>query len=133
MSKIKQNDDQSLTDIDIFIDEKPTGEISAGAGYGTDGTTFQIGIKENNFNGKGINLAANLELGEDSVKGLLAYTHPNFAYSDRSVTTSIEATETDKLKNLVIKIQLMLLHFQLDMSNTMIYFSLLVLQYQVSL
>ena len=98
MSKIKQNDDQSLTDIDIFIDEKPTGEISAGAGYGTDGTTFQIGIKENNFNGKGINLAANLELGEDSVKGLLAYTHPNFAYSDRSVTTSIEATETDKLK-----------------------------------
>ena len=98
MSKIKQNDDQSLTDIDIFIDEKPTGEISAGAGYGTDGTTFQIGIKENNFNGKGINLAANLELGEDSVKGLLAYTHPNFAYSDRSVTTSLEATETDKLK-----------------------------------
>ena len=98
VSKIKQNDDQSLTDIDIFIDEKPTGEISAGAGYGTDGTTFQIGIKENNFNGKGINLAANLELGEDSVKGLLAYTHPNFAYSDRSVTTSIEATETDKLK-----------------------------------
>ena len=75
MSKIKQNDDQSLTDIDIFIDEKPTGEVSAGAGYGTDGTTFQIGIKENNFNGKGINLAANLELGEDSVKGLLAYTH----------------------------------------------------------
>ena len=98
VSKIKQNDDQSLTDIDIFIDEKPTGEISAGAGYGTDGTTFQIGIKENNFNGKGINLAANLELGEDSVKGLLAYTHPNFAYSDRSVTTSLEATETDKLK-----------------------------------
>ena len=97
-SKIKQNDDQSLTDIDIFIDEKPTGEISAGAGYGTDGTTLQVGIKENNFNGKGINLAANLELGEDNVKGLLAYTHPNFAYSDRSVTTSIEATETDKLK-----------------------------------
>ena len=98
-SKLRQTDDDNLTDIDIYIDEKPTGEISAGAGYGTDGTSFSIGIKENNFNGKGINLSANLDLTEDSIKGMLAYTHPNFAYTDRSVTTSLESTETDKLKN----------------------------------
>lgn len=98
-SNVKQNsNDDTLTEIDIIIDEKPTGEISAGAGYGTDGSTFSIGIRENNFNGKGISLTSNLELGEDSIKGLLSYTHPNFAYSDRAVTTSLESTETDKLK-----------------------------------
>ena len=98
-SNIKQNsNDDTLTEIDIIIDEKPTGEISAGAGYGTDGSTFSIGVRENNFNGKGISLTSNLELGEDSIKGLLSYTHPNFAYSDRAVTTSLESTETDKLK-----------------------------------
>ena len=26
----------------------------AGAGYGSDGSTISVGIKENNFNGKGI-------------------------------------------------------------------------------
>ena len=98
-SKIKSNnEDENLTDIDLYFEEKATGEISAGAGVGTDGTTFSLGIKENNFNGKGIGLTANLDLGEDSIKGILSYTHPNFAYSDRSVTTSLESIETDKLK-----------------------------------
>ena len=31
--------------IDITIEEKPTGEIMAGAGVGTDGTTFQFWYK----------------------------------------------------------------------------------------
>ena len=98
-SKVNTNSkDENFTDIDIYFEEKPTGEISAGAGVGTDGTTFSFGVKENNFNGKGIGLTANLDLGEDSIKGTLAYTNPNFAYSDRAVTTSLESIETDKLK-----------------------------------
>ena len=84
--------------IDIYIEEKPTGEISAGAGYGTDGSTFGFGIKEKNFNGKGINLAAKLDLTDETIKGSLAYTHPNFAYSNRALTTSLQSTSTDKLK-----------------------------------
>ena len=39
--------------ININVQEKPTGEISAGAGFGTDGGTFMFGVKENNFLGKG--------------------------------------------------------------------------------
>ena len=39
-----------------------------GAGYGTDGSTFSFGIKENNFNGKGIKLASKLELNESLLK-----------------------------------------------------------------
>ena len=97
-SDINRGKNDSSEIIDIYIEEKPTGEISAGAGYGTDGSTFGFGIKEKNFNGKGINLAANLDLTEESIKGSLAYTNPNFAYSNRALTTSLQSTSTDKLK-----------------------------------
>ena len=90
-------DEVGLKDIVLTIEERPTGEIMAGAGYGTDGSTFSIGIKENNFNGKGIILESNLNLTEQSIKGSLNYKHPNFNYSDRALSTSLEVTETDKL------------------------------------
>ena len=90
-----QNSEQK--DINIIIEEKPTGEIMAGAGYGSDGSTFSIGIKENNFKGEGINLNTRLSLTEQTVKGFFEYTHPNFAYSDRALSTSLESSVTDKL------------------------------------
>ncbi len=96
-SKVYESEENSKTDIDIIIEEKATGEISAAAGFGTDGSSISLGIKENNFNGKGIVLETNLSLGEDSVRGLLNYSHPNFAYSERALNTSLESTVTDKL------------------------------------
>ena len=98
-SEINDSDDPSQKIIDIIIEEKPTGEISAAAGVGTTGSTFAIGVKENNFNGEGIELDANLAFSKESLRGLFAYTHPNFAYSERSVTTSVENTITDKEKD----------------------------------
>jgi outer membrane protein insertion porin family len=98
-SEIKDGSTNGFKIIDINIDEKPTGEVTAGAGHGTSGSTFIVGIKENNFNGNGVKLDANLTLTEESVKGRLAYTTPNFAYSDRSLTSSIESTSTDKIKD----------------------------------
>ena len=70
---------------------------AAGAGYGTDGSSFFVGISENNFNGKGIKLSTNVEIGTESVRGSIFYTNPNFAYSDRALTTSLQSTVTDKL------------------------------------
>ena len=96
--KTRNGTDNDKKIVDIYIEERPTGEIMAGAGYGTDVLNVFFGIKENNFNGKGIKLASKLELNEESIKGSLDYTHPNFAYSNRSVTTSLESTVTDKLK-----------------------------------
>ena len=89
------NDDKNV--INLIVEEKPTGEISASAGVGTEGTTFAFGVKENNFNGKGIKLATNLAISDDSIRGLFDYTHPNFAYTDRALSTSLESTATDKL------------------------------------
>ena len=102
-SKVKSNiidtENADQKDIDIIIEEKPTGELMAGAGYGTDGSTFSIGIRENNFKGEGINLDSKLSLSEQTVKGFFEYTHPNFAYSDRALSTSLESSVTDKLTN----------------------------------
>ena len=50
------NGDKTKT-IDITIEEKPTGEIFAGAGTGTNGTTVSFGVRENNYLGKGILLS----------------------------------------------------------------------------
>ena len=96
-SDIKDGSKDNQKIIDIAITEKATGEISAGAGYGSEGSTFGFAVAENNFRGKGINLAASLQLSEDKIKGMFNYTHPNFNYSDRSLTTSLQSSTTDKL------------------------------------
>ena len=98
-SEIVDGKDDALKIINVFIDEKPTGEIMAGAGYGTNGSTFVIGIRENNFAGKGITIDSNINLSEESLKGKISYTNPNFRYSDRSLISSIESTTTDKEKD----------------------------------
>ncbi len=83
--------------INISVEEKPTGEIMAGAGVGTSGTSLLFGVKENNFLGKGIGLDANLNLGTDSVKGKFSVKNPNFRNSNKSINFDVLAIETDKL------------------------------------
>ena len=63
VSKEVIDDKKSKTrTINISVEEKPTGEIFAGAGVGTSGGSIGFGIKENNFLGKGIKLDTNLTL-----------------------------------------------------------------------
>ena len=83
--------------INIEVEEKPTGEITAGAGFGTSGGTLIFGVKENNYLGKGYSVNSNFTLNADSVKGILSLRNPNFKNSNKSVFASLEATETDKL------------------------------------
>ena len=84
--------------ININIEEKPTGEIMASAGYGTTGGSVGFGIKENNFLGKGIKLDSNFIIESDSFKGKFAVTNPNYKNSDKSVYISAEASENDFYK-----------------------------------
>ncbi len=94
---IKDGSKPSLKIIDINIEEKPTGEISLGAGYGTQGGTFGGGITENNFLGKGVKLDTNFSVSKSSLKGKLIYSQPNFNYTDNTLFTSIKSTSTDNL------------------------------------
>ena len=52
-SEIKNGSKNNLKVINIKVEERPTGEVSAGAGVGTDGGSFAIGISENNWLGEG--------------------------------------------------------------------------------
>ena len=94
-SKTLINDDTKTKSIDIFVEEKPTGEIYAQAGVGTSGSSFGLGVKENNFLGKGIGLDSNFQVSTDSFKGKFSVTNPNFNNSYKSLYISAEATETD--------------------------------------
>ena len=85
--------------ININIEEKPTGEISAGAGIGTSGSTVMFGVKENNYLGKGLSVDANATISAETFKGLLRVTNPNYNNSDKSIFASIQAIETDQLAN----------------------------------
>ena len=85
--------------INITVEEKPTGEISAGVGFGTTGSSIAFAIKENNYLGKGIKLDSNLTVSTEAIKGSFTVNNPNFKNSDKSINFSLQADETDRLKN----------------------------------
>jgi len=94
---IKEGSNNSYKEIDINVEERPTGEISVTAGLGTTGETIGAGIRENNFLGKGIRLNTNFEVTSDSIKGQFIYAKPNFNYSDNTLFTSIKSSSSDFL------------------------------------
>ena len=98
-SEVLDGSDINQKIINISVEEKPTGEISAGAGVGTNGGTVSFGIRENNYLGKGLTVQSNLTINEESLKGLFSVSNPNYKNSDKAVYFTAEATETDRLKN----------------------------------
>ena len=98
-SEVLDGSEKNQKIINISVEEKPTGEISAGAGVGTSGGTVSFGIKENNYLGKGLTVLSNLTINEESLKGIFSVSNPNYKNSDKSVYFTAEATETDRLKN----------------------------------
>mgnify|MGYP001160120553 CR=1 FL=1 len=97
--EIKDNKDNQNKLINLSVEEKPTGEIMAGAGFGTSGTTTSFGIKENNYLGNGLSVDAKLDLSEESIKGKFSLRNPNYKNSDKSIFTNIQSSETDRLSD----------------------------------
>ena len=85
--------------INITVEEKPTGEIMAGAGVGTSGGTVAFGVSENNYLGRGIEFTSDVSVSAESLKGLIAINNPNYKGSNRSLNVSLESTVTDRLEN----------------------------------
>ena len=97
-SEIVESDKENNKIINIIVEEKPTGEILAGAGLGTNGGTISFAVKENNFQGLGIGLNTSLTISEEDLKGSFSVVNPNFKNTDRSVYTRLESIETDRLE-----------------------------------
>ncbi len=98
-SEVLNSPDGNSKIINIKVEEKPTGEVMAGAGFGTSGSSLLFGVKENNFLGNGVGLDANINFGTDSIKGKFSVNNPNYKNSDKSLNLSLLATETDRLTN----------------------------------
>ena len=85
--------------LEVKVAEKATGEIMAGAGVGTDGTSVMFAVKENNWLGKGINLKSSLSLNAQSISGSIAIRNPNYNYTGNAVFSSLDISSTDKSTN----------------------------------
>ena len=83
--------------INLTVVEKPTGELSLGAGFGSSGGTIGAGVKENNFLGKGIKLNSDLSISPNTIKGTLIYEKPNFNYSDNSLLLSATSSANNEI------------------------------------
>ena len=98
-SEVVEGDTTDTKVVKITVEEKPTGEISAGAGIGTTGGSLGFSVKENNYMGKGIKLNSALNLTDSSIKGVFSATIPNYNYSDNSLTTSLISSSNDNLND----------------------------------
>ena len=95
--KVEDAEDNFKKNIIISVEEKPTGEISAGAGAGTSGTQISFGVAEKNYGGTGVKLDTSFLISDTTLRGKFSVDNPNFKNSDRSLRTTLESTNTDQM------------------------------------
>ncbi len=93
---INQGSSNNTKIIDIDVEEKPTGEISAGAGVGTNGGSFAFSISENNWLGKGLKVETFAEIDEETFKGALQVRDPNYGFKGNELSYHVSSTTNDK-------------------------------------
>ncbi len=98
-ANIIEGENENSKIINISVEEKPTGEISLGAGAGTSGTTIGFSVKENNFLGKGINFTNSLTISDETLRGQFKVSNPNYKNSDKSINFGVEAIEIDRAES----------------------------------
>ena len=86
----------NLKKINITIEERPTGEISAGAGVGTSGGAVSFGVKENNWLGTGNSIEFKMDVDEESLSGVLSYSDPNYDKLGNSLNYFVRSESNDK-------------------------------------
>jgi outer membrane protein insertion porin family len=95
-SVVTPGSESNLKVIDINVSEMPTGEISAGAGIGTNGGSFELRISENNWLGEGKKLDFILATDSESLTGKINYTDPNYNFMGNSINYFIANSSNDK-------------------------------------
>tara|TARA_B100000787_G_C16182073_1_gene292432 strand:+ start:1 stop:1251 length:1251 start_codon:yes stop_codon:yes gene_type:complete len=96
-SEVIKGTDDGQKIINISVEEKPTGEISAGAGVATAGATVGFSVAENNFLGRGIQFGSDITVSENNLKGLISVNNPNYKGTNRSLNFSLESSSNDRL------------------------------------
>ena len=94
--EVIEGSEQNLKIINFEVVEQPTGEITAGAGVGSDGGTFALGIKEKNWLGSGKSISFDVEIDSESLSGTLNYIDPNYDFLGNSVNYFLASETNDK-------------------------------------
>ena len=89
------NLDENRLQLTIKVIEQPTGEISAGAGGGTNGVAISGSLNERNFLGKGISVNSNVNIGTQRAFGSIRYSNPDFKNSGNTLSTSVFVENND--------------------------------------
>ena len=88
--------DDSKADINVNVEEKSTGAFNVGVGYSTvNGPLFRAGIAENNFQGKGQKLSADVAVSQRTSEYDLSFTEPYFMGRRLSAGIDLFRTEED--------------------------------------
>ena len=93
--KIQDSDKKNYKDFNLFVKEQPTGSLTAGIGYGTNGGLFEASINEKNFLGQGINFNFTGQLSAEKISGEIGYIDPNFKNSNKELATYIYSESDD--------------------------------------
>jgi len=96
--KIEESEKKNFKDLNLFVKEQPTGSISAGAGYGTNGGLLEASINEKNFLGEGINFNLTGRFSTEKVSGVISYVNPNFNNTNKELSYSL-FSESEKYSN----------------------------------
>jgi len=84
-----------LIDINIDVEEKPTGSVSAGVGIGTNDTSIGGTLNEDNLFGKGIAANLDLNIGTQKVSGAANFNIPDFNNTGNTLGFGAYIVETD--------------------------------------
>ena len=95
-NKVSTGTSPDLKIIDIEVEERSTGEISAGAGFGTNGGSFVFSVSENNWLGEGKKVAFTADITQESLRGTINYTDPNYDFLGNSFNYFLSSTSNDK-------------------------------------
>lgn len=89
-------EDDSKADINVKVEEKSTGAFNVGVGYSTvNGALFRTGVAENNFQGKGQKLSADVAVSQRTSEYDLSFTEPYFMGRRLSAGVDLFRTEED--------------------------------------
>ncbi len=97
ITDVETNENNKTKTININVEEKPTGEIFAGAGTGTGGHSLSFGISENNYLGEGIKLGLDVSITDTSLTGEFFSNEKNYKNSNKSLYRSFHRSELDNL------------------------------------
>ena len=88
-------DSDNLVNINITVEEQPTGAISAGVGFGSDSSNILTSLSEKNFLGKGINANINTSVGTEKISGSFSLNVPDYKNTNNTLISELFAVSTD--------------------------------------